>query len=99
MSDTTTATIARLSTRDAAFHQRLDALLDWEGVSDKAVQARVEEILADVKQRGDQAVIEAVELGLTSSSRTPAELTVRCRPVLNSWRRTRDEPPGGACAG
>ncbi len=59
MSDTTTATIARLSTRDAAFHQRLDALLDWEGVSDKAVQARVEEILADVQQRGDQAVIDA----------------------------------------
>lgn len=59
MSDTTTATIARLSTSETAFHQRLDALLDWEGVSDKAVQARVEEILADVKQRGDQAVIEA----------------------------------------
>lgn len=59
MSDQSVATISRLSTTDAAFHQRLDALLDWEGVSDKAVQARVDEILADVKQRGDQAVIEA----------------------------------------
>ena len=59
MSDKSIATIARLSTADAAFHQRLDALLDWEGVSDKAVQARVESILADVKQRGDAAVIEA----------------------------------------
>lgn len=59
MSDKSIVTIARLSTADTAFHQRLDALLDWEGVSDKAVQARVEEILADVKQRGDAAVIEA----------------------------------------
>lgn len=58
MSDKSKATIARLSTVDPAFHQRLDALLDWEGVSDKAVQTRVEEILADVKQRGDAAVIE-----------------------------------------
>ncbi|MGM0831637.1 histidinol dehydrogenase [Halomonas qinghailakensis] len=59
MSDKSTATIARLSTADGAFHQHLNALLDWEGVSDKAVQARVEEILADVKLRGDSAVIEA----------------------------------------
>lgn len=59
MSDKSTATIARLSTVDGAFHQHLDALLDWEGVSDKAVQARVEEILADVKRRGDSAVVEA----------------------------------------
>ena len=72
MSDTTTATIARLSTSETAFHQRLDALLDWEGVSDKAVQARVEEILADVKQRGDQAVI-----------RQPTALTVY---RSNRWR-------------
>ncbi|GEN27563.1 histidinol dehydrogenase [Halovibrio variabilis] len=52
-------TITRLSTNDTGFHQRLDSLLDWEGVSDKAVRTRVEEILASVKQRGDAAVIEA----------------------------------------
>lgn len=54
-----TATISRLSTRDTDFNHRLDCLLDWEGVSDKAVQTRVEEILASVKQRGDEAVVEA----------------------------------------
>ena len=59
MSETTTATIARLSTTEPGFHRQLDTLLDWEGVSDSAVQARVDEILADVKQRGDQAVIDA----------------------------------------
>lgn len=59
MSETTTATIARLSTTEPGFHRQLDTLLDWEGVSDSAVQARVDEILADVKQRGDRAVIDA----------------------------------------
>lgn len=59
MSETTTATIARLSATEPGFHRQLDTLLDWEGVSDSAVQARVDEILADVKQRGDQAVIDA----------------------------------------
>lgn len=59
MSETTTATIARLSTTEPGFHRQLDTLLDWEGVSDGAVQARVDEILADVKQRGDRAVIDA----------------------------------------
>ena len=65
MSKQTTATISRLSTSDVAFHHQLDALLDWEGVSDKAVQARVEEILASVKQRGDAtASARAAEKGV-----------------------------------
>lgn len=54
-----TPMIARLSTLDASFDDHLDTLLDWEGVSDTAVKARVDEILADVKKRGDAAVIEA----------------------------------------
>lgn len=58
-SELSNAMISRLSTSDGDFNHHLDALLDWEGVSDKAVQTRVEEILADVKQRGDAAVIDA----------------------------------------
>ena len=71
------ATISRLSTSDADFNHQLDALLDWEGVSDKAVQARVEEILASVKQRGDAAVIEATNRfdRLSVSSMNELQLT------------------------
>lgn len=76
-----TATISRLSTRDIDFNHRLDSLLDWEGVSDKAVQTRVEEILASVKQRGDEAVVEATNrfdrLSVTNMDElrlTPAQL-------------------------
>ena len=59
MNENATATIARLNTADEAFAGQLDALLDWEGVSDGAVQARVNEILTNVKRHGDAAIIEA----------------------------------------
>jgi len=51
-------TITRLSTSDADFRQRLDALLAWDSVSDEAVFNTVRDILADVRHRGDAAVME-----------------------------------------
>jgi len=51
-------TITRLSTSDADFRQRLDALLAWDSVSDEAVFNTVRDILADVRRRGDEAVME-----------------------------------------
>ncbi len=48
----------RLNFRDADFWTRLDALLAWEGVSDDAVLATVQEILRRVRAEGDAAVLE-----------------------------------------
>lgn len=59
MNENAAATIARLNTTDESFDTQLNALLDWEGVSDSAVQARVDDILTNVKRHGDAAVIEA----------------------------------------
>lgn len=50
--------IKRLSSVDADFQQRLDALLAFEGAQDESIDRTVAEILADVKLRGDAAVIE-----------------------------------------
>ncbi|MEF3193426.1 MAG: histidinol dehydrogenase [Halothiobacillaceae bacterium] len=50
--------IQRLSTLDANFQTRLNALLEWESVSDDAVFATVQGILRDVRARGDAAVLE-----------------------------------------
>ena len=50
--------IKRLSTADADFDERLAALLAFEGAQDEAVDHAVATILADVKARGDAAVIE-----------------------------------------
>jgi len=50
--------ITRLKTADADFQQRLDALLAWEAVADTGVQQTVDQILNDVRSRGDAAIIE-----------------------------------------
>ena len=52
------AEITRLDTRDADFWSRLDALLAWESVSDAGVNKTVNRIIADIRARGDAALIE-----------------------------------------
>lgn len=41
--------ITRLTTSDADFDRKLNALLAWESVSDKSVNKIVDDILLDVK--------------------------------------------------
>ncbi|MGI3131621.1 histidinol dehydrogenase [Halopseudomonas pachastrellae] len=53
--------IARLNANQSDFAAHLDALLAWEGVSDKAVNDRVEEIIAAVRSNGDAALVEYTE--------------------------------------
>jgi len=53
-----TMKIKRLNTAEPDYKSRLDELLAWEGEADEAIFSTVREILADVKKRGDQAVIE-----------------------------------------
>jgi len=50
--------IQRLSTFEADFQIRLQALLEWDAVSDDQVFATVQGILRDVRARGDAAVLE-----------------------------------------
>ena len=50
--------IKRFSSRDADFEPRLDDLLAFEAAQDEAVDRTVAAILADVKTRGDAAVVE-----------------------------------------
>ncbi|MBK1680193.1 histidinol dehydrogenase [Rhodocyclus tenuis] len=50
--------IKRFSSADADFKARLDALLAFEGAQDDTVDRTVAGILADVKTRGDAAVID-----------------------------------------
>ncbi len=50
--------ITRLDASDSDFNQRLDQLLAWESVSDNRVAAVVDDILQQVKTRGDAAVLE-----------------------------------------
>lgn len=53
-----TIEIRRLDTSETNFDAELETLLAWESVSDHQVQQIVTDILADVKTRGDAAVVE-----------------------------------------
>jgi histidinol dehydrogenase len=53
-----TPQVRRLKSSQADFDQQLDAMLAWESVSDKAVNERVDEIIAQVRANGDEAVVE-----------------------------------------
>src|SRR5690554_1469604 len=48
----------RLDAAQADFNAQMDELLAWEGVSDAQVQQTVTQIVNDVRQNGDAALIE-----------------------------------------
>lgn len=50
--------MARLESGQADFDPRLDALLAWDSVSDESVASTVRDVLADIRQRGDGALLD-----------------------------------------
>ncbi|MEY4266757.1 MAG: hypothetical protein RIS90_1292, partial [Pseudomonadota bacterium] len=70
-----------LSTLEAGFEAEFQARLHWSAQADAAIEQRVAEILADVQQRGDAAVLDYTRrfdaldaASLSELSLTPAEL-------------------------
>ena len=66
--------IKRLSSTDTDFKARLDALLAFEGAQDESIDQTVAAILADVKVRGDAAVVEYTNRFDRSNATAMAEL-------------------------
>ena len=68
---------ARLSTTSATFEADFAARLHWSADTDAAIEQRVADILADVQQRGDAAVLEYTARfdGLTAPGMAALELT------------------------
>ena len=52
------AEIHKLDSSDGDFMQRLDALLAWDPVSDAGVNQVVQEVIAEIRARGDAALID-----------------------------------------
>ncbi|MCZ8253759.1 MAG: histidinol dehydrogenase [Hylemonella sp.] len=67
----------RLSTAQTDFEARFKERLHWSGETDAAIEQRVAEILADVQQRGDAAVLEYTARfdGVQAASMAELELT------------------------
>ncbi|MDE2440625.1 MAG: histidinol dehydrogenase [Betaproteobacteria bacterium] len=69
--------IKRLSTVDADFKANMDALLAFEAAADEGIECTVAGILADVKVRGDAAVVDYTNKfdRLTAASMADLELS------------------------
>jgi len=79
--------IKRLNSTDANFWSELDHLLDWEGVSDEAVNTTVKNILREVRTRGDAALVEYTNQFDRMAATSMADLTLdmdRLEAALNS---------------
>ena len=72
-----TAAPLRLSTASADFEAQFAARLHWSADTDSAIEQRVADILADVKKRGDAAVLDYTARfdGLQAASMAELELT------------------------
>jgi histidinol dehydrogenase len=79
------ADIRTLSTLDTDFYPQLDALLAWESVSDGAVNDTVNGIIADIRAKGDAALIEFTERfdGWTPAS--AADLVLPAERLQQAW--------------
>lgn len=67
----------RISTADSTFEAVFKARLHWSADTDAAIEQRVADILADVQQRGDAALLDYTQRfdGLTADSMQALELT------------------------
>ena len=72
-----TVQLRQLDTRSADFESGLERLRHWSAEADEAIEARVAQILADVRARGDAAVLEYTERfdALTAPSMAALALT------------------------
>ncbi len=68
--------IARLNYSDPDFWPRLDRLTAWEGVSDAHVAGTVAQIIADVRARGDAALLELTNRYDRTAFAAAAELEI-----------------------
>ena len=87
--------IGRLSSGDADFAQKLDALRAFGGAQDTAIDQAVAAILSDVETRGDPAVLEYTRRFDRVSASSLAELELP-REALEKAREMLPEPQRAA---
>jgi histidinol dehydrogenase len=70
------AEIRKLNTAAADFQAQLDALLAWDSVSDKSVNDTVNQVIADIRARGDAALIDYTNRFDGWEAKTAADLEI-----------------------
>ena len=82
--------VARLNSEDPGFDADLERLLDWEQAADPAVESVVQQVIADIRARGDAALIEYTGKFDRWQVAGPGELEIpldACRQALSAIDR------------
>ncbi|MFM8341058.1 MAG: histidinol dehydrogenase [Methylomonas sp.] len=81
----TAISMTRLDANTADFNQQLQSLLAWDAADDLQIHQRVLEIIADVRQRGDQALIDYTNRFDHCQFKQAADLELDQRALLDAW--------------
>ncbi|MCU7850888.1 MAG: histidinol dehydrogenase [Candidatus Thiodiazotropha sp. (ex Monitilora ramsayi)] len=77
--------IRQLSTSDKDFQQQLDALLAWESVSDTAVNDTVNQIIRDIREKGDAALVDFTNRFDCWQAASAADLEIPLSRLEQAW--------------
>ena len=83
--------IAKLSSSQADFQQNLGDLLSWESVSNKDVAKTVDDIIANIRKTGDQALIEYTNQFDRMNAADMGELTVNLSTLKDAFDNLADK--------
>ena len=79
------ANIRKLNTADADFQQQLEGLLAWESVSDGAVNQVVQEVIGEIRTRGDAALVDYTNRFDGWEAESPADLEIPLARLQQAW--------------
>ncbi|MCU7914963.1 MAG: histidinol dehydrogenase [Candidatus Thiodiazotropha sp. (ex Gloverina cf. vestifex)] len=77
--------IRQLSTTDKDFQQQLDALLAWESVSDTAVNDTVNQIIRDIREKGDASLVDFTNRFDRWQAASAADLEIPLSRLEQAW--------------
>jgi histidinol dehydrogenase len=79
------ADICKLTTADSDFGEQLDALLAWESVSDGSVNQVVQDVIGEIRARGDAALIDYTQRFDGWMAHSPADLEIPLARLEQAW--------------
>jgi histidinol dehydrogenase len=79
------ADIRKLSTTDGDFDAQLEQLLAWESVSDDAVNDVVKQVIADIRSRGDLALMDFTNRYDGWEAKAPSDLAIPVERLKQAW--------------
>ncbi len=82
--------IRKLNSQDADFQRQLDALLAWDSVSDQSVNDTVNHIIQQIRQHGDQALLEFTSRFDGWQADSAADLSIPGERLKQAWQAIDD---------